>query len=80
MLAGPDKKLRDEAAKIGEWNEYAIRAEGPKIRLTLNGKVTVEYAEADDKIERTGIIGLQVHGGAKAKVLYKDIAITELAK
>ena len=29
---------------------------------------------------RAGIIGLQVHGGAKAKVYYKDITIEELAK
>jgi hypothetical protein len=38
----------------------------------------VDYTEKDDKVERTGIIGLQIHGGAKAKVLYKDIRIEEL--
>jgi hypothetical protein len=40
----------------------------------------VDYTEQDAKIERTGIIGLQIHGGAKAKVFYKDITIEELAK
>ena len=29
-------------------------------------------------LERTGVIGLQVHGGGKTKVYYKDITITEL--
>ena len=78
VLAGPDKKLIDEIAKHGDWNDYRIHAEGPRIRLYLNGKLTVDYTEKDEKIERSGIIGLQVHGGAKAKVYYKDITIVEL--
>ena len=32
----------------------------------------------EEKIERSGIIGLQIHGGGKAKVYYKDIRIEEL--
>ena len=46
--------------------------------LVLNGTLTVDYTEADEKIERAGIIGLQIHGGAKAKVFYKNITIEEL--
>jgi hypothetical protein len=56
-----------KAVSRGEWNEYVIRCEGPRIRLWLNGTLTVDYTEKDDKIERTGIIGVQVHGGAKAE-------------
>lgn len=78
VLAKPEKKLLDEAVKPGDWNEYTIRCEGPRIRLWLNGKQTVDYTEADEKIERSGVIGLQVHGGGKTKVLYKDIRIQEL--
>jgi len=78
VLAGPDKKLLDKVGKHGEWNEYRIRCEGPRIRLYLNGTLTVDYIEKDDKVERAGVIGLQVHGGAKAKVLYKDVTIEEL--
>ena len=78
VLAGPDAKLLEKIVKHDDWNEYVIRAEGPRIRLWLNGTRTVDYTEKDDKIERTGIIGLQIHGGAKAKVMYKDITITEL--
>lgn len=44
--------------------------EGPRIRLWLNGTLTVDYTEQDARIERTGIIALQIHGGAKAKVYY----------
>src|SRR6202045_3351608 len=73
ILAGPDKKLIEKVVKHDDWNEYTIRCEGPRIRLWLNGTLTVDYAEKDDTVERTGIIGLQIHGGARAKALYKDI-------
>ena len=78
MLARPDGKVLAAAVKHDDWNEYTIRCEGPRIRLWLNGTPTVDYTETDEKIERTGVIGLQIHGGAKAKVYYKDIRIEEL--
>ncbi|MBI2804704.1 MAG: DUF1080 domain-containing protein [Planctomycetes bacterium] len=78
VLAAPDKKLLEKIVKHGQWNDYVIRAEGPRIRLSLNGTLTVDFTEKDAKIERTGIIGLQMHGGAKAKVYYKDITIEVL--
>jgi Domain of Unknown Function (DUF1080) len=76
MLAKPAK---DVIVKQDDWNEYVIWAEGPRIRLGLNGKLTVDYTEEDEKIEKRGIIGLQIHGGAKAKVYYKNITIEELS-
>jgi hypothetical protein len=78
VLAAPDAKVRKKIVKHEDWNDYVIRCEGPRIRLWLNGTLTVDYTEKDDKIARTGIIGLQIHGGAKAKVYYKDIVIEEL--
>ena len=78
VLAAPDAKTVAKLVKEGDWNDYVIRAEGASIKLWLNGTLTVDYTEKDDKIERTGIIGLQVHGGGKTKVLYKDITIMEL--
>jgi hypothetical protein len=79
VLVAPDAKVLKDIVKHDDWNEYVIRCEGPRIRLWLNGTLTVDYTETDDKIERSGIIGLQVHGGAKAKAMYKDITIEELA-
>lgn len=78
ILAKPDENVLEKLVKHEDWNEYTIRCEGPRIRLWLNGTQTVDFTEADEKIDRTGIIGLQVHGGAKAKVLYKDVRIEEL--
>jgi hypothetical protein len=80
VLAKPDAKVLEKLVKHDDWNEYTIRCEGPRIRLWLNGTLTVDYSETDDKIERDGIIGLQVHGGAKAKVYYKSVTIEELGK
>ena len=80
ILARPDRSVIEQLVKHEDWNDYVIRCEGPRIRLWLNGILTVDYMERDAKIERTGIIGLQIDGGAKAKVYYKDITVEELAK
>lgn len=77
VLAGPSKDEAEKIAKFDEWNEYKIRCEGAWIRLWLNGTPTVNYIEKDEKIDKSGIIGLQVHGGGKTKVMYKDITIEE---
>ena len=60
------------------WNDMEIRAEGLRIQILINGKQTVDYKEADFHINQEGVIGLQIHGGAKALVSYKDIRIKEL--
>ena len=77
VLVQPEKAVIDKIVKHDDWNDYVIRCEGPRIRLWLNGTLTVDYTEKDDKIDHTGIIGLQIHGGAKAKAYYKDIVIDE---
>mgnify|MGYP003385161343 CR=1 FL=1 len=78
VRARPAKETIEKLVKHDDWNEYVIRCEGASIKLWLNGTLTVDYTEADDKIARSGIIGLQIHGGAKAKVYYKSVSITEL--
>ena len=80
ILAKPDKKAIEQLVKHEDWNNYVIRCEGPRIRLWLNGTLTVDYTERDAKIERTGIICLQIHGGARAKVYYRGIVVEELRK
>jgi putative heme-binding domain-containing protein len=78
VLKQPPQATLDKIVKHEDWNEYLIRCQGPRIQLWLNGTLTVDYTEPDAAIEQTGIIGLQVHGGGKTKVLYKDIYIKEL--
>ena len=74
-LVAPPAEVIKEILKPGDWNDYEIRAEGPRIRLSLNGRQTVDYTEPDPKIPRDGLIGLQVHGGGKVETWYKDITI-----
>jgi hypothetical protein len=78
VLAAPDSALAMKLVRIDDWNDYEIRAEGRRITLTLNGQQTVDYTEPDETIPQSGLIGLQIHGGGKAQIYYKDITIQEL--
>jgi hypothetical protein len=78
ILAQPSEQVLSQALKKEGWNDYRIRAEGPRIQLWLNGVQTVDYTEPDADVDRKGMIALQIHGGAKAVVRYKDIEIEEL--
>jgi len=78
VLVKPEKEVVSKIIKPGDWNEYVIRCEGPRVRLWLNGTQTVDYTEKEEGIDRSGIIALQIHGGAKARVYYKDVRIEEL--
>lgn len=78
VLAAADAAVIAEVLKPNDWNDYEIRAEGTRIRLSINGRQTVDYTETDTAIPQSGLIGLQIHGGGKALVSYKDITIEEL--
>jgi hypothetical protein len=78
ILAEPPPEVVAGLVKLNDWNDYEIRAEGRRIRLRLNGRETVDYTEPDPAIPQSGIIGLQIHGGGKAQVSFKDISIDVL--
>jgi len=79
ILARPSNEVLEKARKpLGEWNDYRIRAEGTRIQIWLNGAQTVDFTETDPGIDATGIIAVQIHGGATSVVGYKDLKITEL--
>ena len=80
MLARPDPEKIKNLVKHNDWNDYVIRAQGNRIQLWLNGVQTIDYTEEDPKIETSGIIGLQIHGGPPAEAWYKDIVLIDLAK
>lgn len=77
-LASPDSLTLLKVLKREAWNEYEIRAEDGRIRLFINGQQTVDYTEEDTSIPQSGRIGLQIHGGGKALVYYKDITLEKL--
>ncbi|MBW3599397.1 MAG: DUF1080 domain-containing protein [Planctomycetes bacterium] len=78
VLAEPDQQTVEKAYKPQDWNELAIRCVGPRIQIWLNGVQTVDYTEEDDTIARSGVIGLQIHGGLPAEASYKDIRIRQI--
>jgi hypothetical protein len=66
------------AVKKGEWNEFRIVAKGRHIQSWINGVAAIDYTEADESIPQKGHIGVQVHGGGKTFVEFKEIKITRL--
>ena len=78
MLATADKELVSKTVKAGEWVDYRIRCEGRRVQIWINGVQTVDYTESDEKIEQSGQIAVQIHGGGRAEAWYKEITIEEL--
>ena len=68
----------DTVLKKDGWNTYVIRAEGPHITLTINDLKTVDYTEPDEKIDREGIIALQVHSGKALRVEFRNVRLKKL--
>lgn len=65
------------AFKMGEFNHYRIEAIGNEIKTWINGQ---EVAYVVDDMDKTGFIGLQVHGIQKAedagrKTSFKNVKI-----
>lgn len=79
MLAQPTPEVLAKARrKLGQWNDYRIRAEGPRIRIWLNEVLTVDHVETDEGIARRGHIAVQIHGNCTALVEYRRLELDEL--
>lgn len=78
FLAQPDSSLVAQVVRRDDWNDYEIRCEGPRIQIWVNGLLTVDYTEPDPTIERSGVIGLQVHGGGTMEAAYRELQLLEL--
>ncbi|WP_339705927.1 DUF1080 domain-containing protein [Algoriphagus aquimarinus] len=77
-LTAPDSAQVITWINVDDWNDYKVHAENGRIQLYINGHQTVDYTEEDKTIPQSGLIGLQIHGGGKAQVAFKDIFIEEL--
>jgi len=78
LLATADSMHIKKLLRPNDWNDYQIHTEGQRIRIFLNGTQTVDYTEKDLAIPQSGRIALQIHGGGKAQVYYKDIVLEEI--
>ena len=77
-LASPDSAKVLTWIKQNDWNDYVILANNNRIRLFINGHKSVDYLESDPSIPLSGLIGLQIHGGGKAEVYFKELYMKEL--
>lgn len=78
FVAPPDPEAVRKAVKVGDWNTYVVRAQGPHITLSINGVTTADYRETDPSIPQTGVIALQVHAGDPFRVEFRNLQIRAL--
>ncbi|MEI6239754.1 MAG: DUF1080 domain-containing protein [Planctomycetia bacterium] len=65
--------------KIDDWNDVVIRAEGNRIRHYLNGRLILDFTDADPaKALREGVLALQLHAGKPMWAEYRDVRLKRL--
>lgn len=76
-VADPAKLL--EHVKKDDWNEYHVIARGPLVTLKINGQVMSQVIDKEKgKASSSGIIAIQLHGGAPMKVQVKNLRVKHL--
>lgn len=74
-----DQEEFTKLMKIDDWNDVVIRAEGNRIRHYLNGRLILDFTDADPaKALREGVLALQLHAGKPMWVEYRDIRLKRL--
>ena len=79
VLVAANMAVLGPAIRRQDWNEYVIRAEGPRITTWINGVMGVDYRETDPSIPLTGRLGIQLHSGGRAVVQVREVGIREIA-
>jgi len=74
----PDMDKVKESFNPGEWNEMTVSAHGGRIVVHVNGEKAAELRE--DPGNREGHLALQLHGGQKMHVRFKDIEVLRKAE
>lgn len=59
----------------GEWKQMIIRAEGPKIQVTVDETLVLDYTEESETAPRAGYIGLQKRVG---KIEFRKLVLRPL--
>jgi 3-keto-disaccharide hydrolase len=80
VLAASNMAALGPAIHRGDWNDYVIRADGPRITTWINNVMGVDYRETDPSIPLSGKLGIQLHSGGKAVVQVRNITIEEMRR
>ncbi len=71
----PEAGQAKDAAKLmrpeGQWNTFRLEAVGSTFTVWINGQQASRYT--DDKFSGAAPLGLQIHGGLKMKVEYRNL-------
>jgi hypothetical protein len=69
------KEVKD-AIKLKDWNRYVIIGRGNRLVQKVNGIVTVDVTDEDEKRRAMeGVLAFQLHAGEPMKVQFKDITL-----
>ena len=64
---------------MSTWNQVHITAQGPHLTVRINGNITSEVIDLDEKNrDLIGCLALQLHAGPPMKVQFKDIQLKRL--
>lgn len=76
-VVGDKDKLFQELDLDG-FTDYAIKADGNHITISVNGKVTAELHDFEKgHVDFSGVLGLQLHTGPPMKIEFKDIQLKQ---
>jgi len=74
--AGQAKTVAQLMHPEGQWNTFRLEAKGTTFTVWINGQPASRYT--DPKFAGAAPLGLQIHGGIKMKVEYRNIRLAEL--
>jgi hypothetical protein len=77
LMKNPDEgwTIGKQVYRKGDWNTIEVRADGPHMRIKVNGSETIRVT--DDKSSQ-GVIAFQLHMGQPMEVEFRNIRIKEL--
>ena len=65
--------------KLDDWNDVVIIAKGNHIQHYMNGRLILDFTDANSKLALTdGVLALQLHAGKPMWVEFKNIRFREL--
>lgn len=73
-----DEFIEKVRNKDGQWNTTCTAAYGDRLVQILNGFCTSDIV--DEQCEKTGKLGLQMHGGADCEMFFKDFEVMPITE
>lgn len=62
-----------DLVRENDWNDYVIRAVGPRVTAFLNGRKVIDVV--DEQGARTGQLALQIHSGDPMEIRFRNLEL-----